>query len=105
MKSRETVWSEEELNQLTEFVAAGGTPLRASVRFKRTMRVVEIRRAKWACRLRIQRSGEKNNDKMRALKNVKLRLSGPETSTFAAFAVRADVPGGCRPRSDPGPHI
>jgi len=37
MKSRKTVWSEEELKQLTEFVAAGGTPLRASVRFKRTI--------------------------------------------------------------------
>jgi hypothetical protein len=36
MKSRKTVWSEEELKQLNDFVAAGGTPLRASVRFKRT---------------------------------------------------------------------
>jgi hypothetical protein len=37
MKSRKTVWWGEELKQLTEFVAAGGTPLRASVRFKRTV--------------------------------------------------------------------
>ena len=37
MKSRKTVWSGEELKQFTEFVAAGGTPLRASVRFKRTV--------------------------------------------------------------------
>jgi hypothetical protein len=37
MKPRKTIWSEEELKQLADFVAAGGTPLRASVRFKRTI--------------------------------------------------------------------
>lgn len=37
MKRRKNVWSAEEMEQLTEFVAAGGTPLRASVKFKRTM--------------------------------------------------------------------
>ena len=37
MKQRNTAWLEEELNQLAEFVAAGGTPLRASVRFRRTV--------------------------------------------------------------------
>ena len=37
MKSRKTVWWGEELKQLTEFVAAGGMPLRASVRLKRTV--------------------------------------------------------------------
>jgi hypothetical protein len=37
MMSRKSVWSAEELIQLTEFVSAGGTPLRASVRFKRSV--------------------------------------------------------------------
>ena len=37
MKLRKTAWSEEELKQLEEFVTAGVTPLRASVRFKRTV--------------------------------------------------------------------
>jgi hypothetical protein len=37
MKSRKTVWSEEELKRLAEFVVAGGSPVRASVRFGRTI--------------------------------------------------------------------
>jgi hypothetical protein len=37
MKARKAVWSEEEMKQLAEFVATGGTPLRASVRFRRTI--------------------------------------------------------------------
>jgi hypothetical protein len=37
MKSRKSGWSEGELKKLAAFVAAGGTLLRASVRFKRTM--------------------------------------------------------------------
>ena len=37
MKSRKSKWSEEELKQLAEIVAAGGTPLRAAAKLKRNM--------------------------------------------------------------------
>jgi hypothetical protein len=37
MKSRKSKWSEEELRQLAEIVAAGGTPLRAAAKLKRNM--------------------------------------------------------------------
>jgi hypothetical protein len=37
MKSRKTKWSEEELKQLAEIVAAGGTPLRAAAKLNRNM--------------------------------------------------------------------
>jgi hypothetical protein len=37
MKSRKTKWSEEELKQLADIVAAGGTPLRAAAKLNRNM--------------------------------------------------------------------
>ena len=37
MKSRKTKWSDEELKQLAEIVAAGGTPLRAAAKLNRNM--------------------------------------------------------------------
>ena len=37
MKSRKTKWSEEELKQLAEIVAGGGTPLRAAAKLNRNM--------------------------------------------------------------------
>jgi len=37
MKLRKNKWSEEELTQLAEIVAAGGTPLRAAAKLKRNM--------------------------------------------------------------------
>ena len=46
MRYRNDEWSEEELKQLTDFVAAGGTPLRASVRFKRTIASCRIQARK-----------------------------------------------------------
>jgi hypothetical protein len=46
MKRHNIAWSEEELKQLTDFVAAGGTPLRASVRVKRTIASCRIQARK-----------------------------------------------------------
>lgn len=46
MKLRKNAWSDEELKQLMEFVGTGGTPLRASVRFKRTVASCRIQARK-----------------------------------------------------------
>ena len=50
MKPRKSIWSEEDSKQLAAFVAAGGIAV---------LQVAEVRRANWACRLKIQRSGER----------------------------------------------
>lgn len=67
MKSR--VWSEEESKQLTEFVAAGGSPLRASVRFKRTVA---------SCRMQARKMGSPfENSKIRR-KNMLAKCAAAE---------------------------
>jgi hypothetical protein len=37
MKSRKSIWSEEDSRELAAMVAAGGTPLRAAVRLNRSI--------------------------------------------------------------------
>jgi hypothetical protein len=69
MKLRRSVWSAEELVQLTEFVAAGGTPIRASVRFKRSI---------VSCRSQARKLGVPFENTMIRRKNILAKCAAAE---------------------------